>query len=172
MKQALKLIFIFAVAHYSLFGNAQMIQQHKISALEEVNRLILAGKCSEAESKARLNVQPPVLDTILGLNELDCRGNKPAAINLLKIAAASGETVAIETLATLGVSVYPPHPRPMQPPHRTTEEAPAPPPPHIMSPMPQPKTRLIIVPPQPVIIIQPRNPNACIQDGGTIYCRR
>lgn len=46
-----------------------------------------------------------------------------------------------------------------------------PPPPHTMSPLPQPKPTVILVPP-PVILVPSVNPYACIQDGGNVFCRR
>jgi hypothetical protein len=141
------------------------------TSLVEINRLISAGKCGDAEATARLSVRPPLLHTILGLVELDCRKNRQAAVNLLALAAVERESVAIETLNSLGIPVPPPS-RLADPRAWGSEPDPIlPPPPHTMSPLPQPKTRVIVLPP-PVIVVPSVNPNACIQDGGNVFCRR
>jgi hypothetical protein len=147
----------------------QVAPIERLDPLTQINQFIGAGRCGEAEALARNTVRPPLLHTILGLVELDCRKNRQAAINFLKLAAEQRETVAIETLNTLGVQVTATS-RYDVPSVRSVDPDPAlPPPPHTMSPLPQPRQRVIVVPP-PIVVVP--NPNACIQDGGTIYCRR
>jgi hypothetical protein len=140
-------------------------------SIEIVNKFILDGKCSDAESVARGTIRPPLLHTILGLNELDCKKNRRAAVNLLTMAASEGESVAIETLSALGAPI--PRVSKIMPDNVITERVDniASPPPHSMSSLPQPKARVLVVP-APVLVVPLYNPNACIQDGGTIFCKR
>lgn len=134
--------------------------------LDEANRLISIGDCSGAEAYARANVQRPIVYTVLGMVQLDCRRNKKAAIQYLRTAALENESLATEMLLELGEK---------PPDHKGTATTPTnreysmpQPPPYVSPTLPQREQQ-----PQQVIVQQPLpmlNPNACIQDGGSIFC--
>ena len=133
--------------------------------LDEANRLISIGDCSGAEAYARANVQRPIVYTVLGMVQLDCRRNKKAAIQYLRTAALENESLATEMLIELGE----------KPPDLKATTTPTPreysmpqPPPYVSQQRQQQEQQA-----QQIIIQQPPpmlNPNACIQDGGSIFC--
>ena len=163
------IIAIISQPSIAQIQNVQSSASERPNSLAHINQLISEGQCGEADGLARATVRPPLLHTILGLVELDCRKNRQAAVNLLALAAEQRESVAIETLNSLGIQVSSAT-RPSETTSigRNSDYA-APPPPHTLSPLPQPRQRIVVVPP-PLIIVP--NPNACIQDGGSVYCRR
>jgi hypothetical protein len=171
MKLAFTFLIIALISESSnaQIRNVQLSPSDRANSLAHINQLISEGQCGEADGIARATVRPPLLHTVLGLVELDCRKNRQAAVNLLALAAEQRESVAIETLNSLGIQVSSAT-RPLEPSSigRNSDYV-APPPPHTLSPLPQPRQRIVVVPP-PVIIVP--NPNACIQDGGSVYCRR
>ena len=162
--KAITLIF------YGLISGITLAQPDRFGTIDEANRLIASGDCIAADIYARRNFQRPMIDTLLGMIQLDCKFDKRSAIEYFKMAAREKETIAIEMLSSLGentaefnsknsgvVKIY-----------RNDEPIsvlPLPPS-HLLSTLPQPRAR-----PQPIIIIQPAfNAAACIQDGGGTYC--
>lgn len=135
--------------------------------LDEANRLISIGDCSGAETYARANVQRPIVYTVLGMVQLDCRRNKRAAIQYLKTAALEDESLAREMLIELGE--IPPDRKTATSAPPTAREYSLPQPPPYVSPAQQQQreqqTQQVIIQQQPML-----NPNACIQDGGSIFC--
>jgi len=139
---------------------------------DELNRLITVKDCAGAEVYARNNFQRPLSYTLIGLVQLDCRGDKRVAADYFKTAALENETIAVEMLLKIGESL-PAQNRPSSNTVTTTQIIQSPqiiqgPPSHTMSTLPQPRqrpTQVIIIAPQPIF-----NPSACIQDGGGTYC--
>lgn len=141
-------------------------------AIEQINALIVQGKCSDAEVYARSYIQRPTMLTALGIISSDCRRNTSEAISYFRLAAAENETVAIELLNAMGVNYTN-----SQPPNSYANETPQviqSPPPHRLAPAPRPReANIILIQPQiaaPVIGVPIFNPSACIQDGGGTYC--
>ena len=139
---------------------------------DELNRLITVKDCAGAEVYARNNFQRPLSYTLIGLVQLDCRGDKRVAADYFKTAALENETIAVEMLLKIGESL-PTQNRSSSNTVTTTQIIQSPqiiqgPPSHTMSTLPQPRqrpTQVIIIAPQPIF-----NPSACIQDGGGTYC--
>ena len=141
-------------------------------AIEQINKFIVQGKCSDAEVYARSYIQRPTMLTALGIISNDCRRNKTEAIGYFRLAAAENESVAIEFLNSMGINYTNP-----QPPNNYLIEAPQiiqSPPPHRLAPAPRPReVNIIMVQPQiavPIIVGPAFNASACIQDGGGTYC--
>lgn len=139
---------------------------------DELNRLITVKDCAGAEVYARNNFQRPLSYTLIGLVQLDCRGDKRVAADYFKTAALENETIAVEMLLKIGESL-PTQNRSSSNTVTTTQIIQSPqiiqgPPSHTMSTLPQSRqrpTQVIIIAPQPIF-----NPSACIQDGGGTYC--
>jgi len=139
---------------------------------DELNRLITVKDCAGAEVYARNNFQRPLSYTLIGLVQLDCRGDKRVAADYFKTAALENETIAVEMLLKIGESL-PTQNRSSSNTVTTTQIIQSPqiiqgPPSHTMSTLPQPRqrpTQVIIIAPQPIF-----NPSACIQDGGGTFC--
>jgi hypothetical protein len=142
-----------------------MAQDGSAKAYDEVSRKIGTGDCGGAEATARANFQAPMIYTVLGFIQLECKKNKKSAVDYFTISARENESLAIEKLISLG-EAPPPLSRNSQNPSVYATPLPAPPPmPAIIQPQPP---RIIIL---PQVQVQPMmNPNACIQDGGPIFC--
>ena len=142
-----------------------MAQDGSAKAYDEVSRKIGTGDCAGAEATARANFQAPMIYTVLGFIQLECKKNKKSAIDYFTISARENESLAIEKLISLG-ETPPPLNRNSRSPSVYATPLPAPPPmPAIIQPQPP---RIIIL---PQVQVQPMmNPNACIQDGGPIFC--
>jgi len=169
MKKFALLINSFGFALASTMAMAQFS-----GSTDDLNRLITVKDCAGAEVYARNNFQRPLSYTLIGLVQLDCRGDRRVAADYFKTAALENEIIAIEMLMKLG------EPLPAKAQARsnpndvnTTQIIQSPqiiqgPPAHTMSTLPQQRQRpaqIIIISPQPVF-----NPSACIQDGGGTYC--
>lgn len=115
---------------------------------EKLSFMINDGQCGQATEYARRNFSDSYLNFALGRIQLECLANRDIAIDYFKLAANAGYTPAAEQLVRLGVS-------PTMPAKPTVIYQPAPP-----------------TPPVRIIIQQPQNdnPNACIQDGGGVFC--
>ncbi len=147
------MVFVCAVSVSRLLFAQNDLFRH----LEESQRLIRSGNCSGAEAYTRVNVPPPVMYTVLGDVQLDCRNNRVAAIEYFKIAARENETVATETLIKMGVT--PPERRRVNAERATLFTLPP--------PLAQPQQ------PQQIIIQQPQQMpslGGCTQDGGILFC--
>jgi hypothetical protein len=103
--------------------------------------------------------------TVLGFIQLECKKNKKSAVDYFTISARENESLAIEKLISLGEAL-PALNRNSSNPSVYATPLPAPPPmPAIIQPQPP---RIIIL---PQVQVQPMvNPNACIQDGGGVFC--
>ena len=153
-----------------IFSGNIFAQYDKFGAIDEANRLIASGDCIGADIYARNNFQRPMVDTVLGMIQLDCKFDKKSAIEYFKVAARGKETIAVELLGSLGESTAEFNIKNSGTVNRYLNDEPNSalplPPSHLLSTLPQPRAR-----PQPVIIIQPTfNAAACIQDGGGTYC--
>ena len=161
----------------SSFMNAVISQTIAFSGIEEVSRLISNRDCVSAEAYGRRNFQRPMLYTVLGMIQLDCKGEKKSALEYFKLAARENEFVAIEMLVKLGENASDISRVVPEQPAQAIESPPMGvvlPPAHTLSRMPTQRSR-----PQPVIIVRPQPQylivpiiNACIQDGGPIFCPR
>ena len=112
---------------------------------------IQSGNCAEAERYAYSNFREDYLDWMLGNVALDCRRDRRRAIEYYKAGArpnTSYSHLSVRSLIELGE----------KPPEQTTR--------YIATPTPQPQ-QIIIQQQAPAIM---PNPNACIQDGGSIFC--
>lgn len=115
---------------------------------------ILDGDCSKAEGHAYNNFRAEYLDWMLGTVQLHCRKNRSKAIEYFKAGArANSEFSNLSVRALIELGEKPPEP--------TTRYIAVP----VQRPQPQPQPQQIIIQQQPM-----NNPNACIQDGGGIYC--
>ena len=142
-----------------------MAQDGSAKAYDEVSRKIGTGDCAGAETTARANFQAPMIYTVLGFIQLECKKNKKSAVDYFTISARENESLAIEKLISLG-EAPPPLNRNSRSPSVYATPLPAPPP---MPAIIQPQLPRIIILPQ--VQVQPMmNPNACIQDGGPIFC--
>ncbi len=141
-------------------------------AIEQINKFITQGKCSDAEIYARSYIQRPIMLTALGIISVDCKRNKQEAINYFNLAAAENESVAIELLNSMGISYN--IPKTSITFSSDTLKIIQAPPPHTLSPAPSPRgNNIILVQPQlaaPMMIQPSFNASACIQDGGDTYC--
>lgn len=141
-------------------------------AIEQINKFIVQGKCSDAEVYARSYIQRPTMLTALGIISNDCRRNTTEAIGYFRLAAAENESVAIEFLNAMGVSYT--NSKPINSYPNESQQIIQSPPPHRLAPAPRPReTNIILVQPQiatPVIVAPMFNASACIQDGGGTYC--
>jgi len=147
------------------FSSQLMAQDGSAKAYDEVSRKIGTGDCAGAETTARTNFHAPMIYTVLGFIQLECKKNKKSAIEYFTISARENESLAIEKLIGLG-EAQPPLNRNSRSPSVYATPLPTPPPmPAIIQPQPP---RIIIL---PQVQVQPMmNPNACIQDGGPIFC--
>jgi hypothetical protein len=167
MKKYLIALQFLGLLSISTFANAQFS-----GSTDELNRLITIKDCAGAEVYARNNFQRPLSYTLIGLVQLDCRGDKRVAADYFKTAALENETIAVEMLLKIGEPL-PTQNRSSSNTVTTTQIIQSPqiiqgPPSHTMSTLPQPRqrpTQVIIIAPQPIF-----NPSACIQDGGGTYC--
>ena len=154
---------LFFLAYF--FSSQLMAQEGSAKAYDEVSRKIGAGDCSGAETIARSNLLEPMLYTVLGFIQLDCRKNKKSAITYFMISAKQNESLAIDKLIDLG-EIPPIVSQGLRPTAIVPAPLPAPPP---MPTIIQGPPTTIYVTPQ--IQVQPMNNlNACIQDGGPIFC--
>ena len=170
-----KVMAITAFLISVLFWNAVVSQG--LNGIEEVSRLIGNRECVSAEAYGRRNFQRPMLYTVLGMIQLDCKNDKKSAIEFFKLAARENEFVALEMLIKLGENASDIGRVVIEQAPQLVENPPmaiALPPEHTLSRMPAQRLR-----PQPVIIVRPQtqyvivpNINACIQDGGPIFCPR
>ena len=150
----------------SLFFSCQLTAQDgNAKAYDEVSRKIGVGDCVGAETTARSSFQAPMIFTVLGFIQLECKKNKKSAVDYFTISARENESLAIEKLLSLG-EAPPPINSISRSPSVYATPLPAPPPmPVIIQPQPP---RIIIL---PQVQIQPKmNLNGCIQDGGPIFC--
>jgi len=151
----LLLIFIFCSSAYA----------RQPSFFDKLSFKIGSGECMEAEVMARKDLTPPLLYTALGIINIDCKKDKREAIKFFNMAASLQETLAITKLTSLG------EPLPIANNKASNQII-------IQNfPLPPPMPPTTISTPQPTIILQPQinierqsNPNACIQDGGGIFC--
>ena len=151
----------------SLFFSALSIAQTGSSNLyDEVSRKIGLGDCSGADAIARSSFQEPMIYTVLGIIQLDCRKNKKGAIDYFMLSARQNESLAIDKMISLGEKLPS-----LNQESRTKNII-------INPPLPTPPPMPTIIQTAPVkIFITPQNnfqpisnPNACIQDGGPIFC--
>ena len=146
-----KCFIILVLICSATYSGAAAAQNSSAGNIDAINQFILEGKCADAEIYARGNFQRPMFYTVLGMIFLDCRNNRKTAIDYLKLAAASNDSVAIEMLIRLGedTSRYraPAQRKPVE------DEEYEKPPSHAFAPPPQPRPR-----PQapPIIIVTPR----------------
>lgn len=147
-------------------GITPAAQDDQFRHFDEVSIKIGRGDCSGADAYARGNIRPPILYTVQGLVQLDCRRNQRAAVEYFRLAARENEVLAIDKLISLGEAV--PEPVRNSTERQTLTSPPLPSPP----PMPQQAQQLQ---PQKIIIqmqeqqqFQPLN--VCMQDGGSLYC--
>jgi hypothetical protein len=151
--------------------------QTNVFFIDEVNKLIAKKDCGNADAYARNYFQSPLIYTILGMIQLDCKNNQKSAVEYFKMAARENETIALEMLIRVGDTSPETTSLLAKKNTRSFEEQlppvmPQGPPPHILSTLPPPRQRIqtIIVPvplqPPPMMF----NPSACIQDGGGTYC--
>jgi hypothetical protein len=144
MNKVVPLLGIFLL---SIAGCAQFEDRGK-----KLKELVEKKDCDGAERYAQnMAADDGKRYSALGGIELQCRRNRVAAIKYFKLGAINGDKHSISALIRLG------------------EEVPEPP--KVIY-----KDRVIESPPptqpQEIIIQQQRmsNPNACIQDGGPIFC--
>jgi hypothetical protein len=157
-----KCLFVFLII-YSISAHPQ---NHGERVFEQISQKIGSGECSGAEVVARANFQAPILYTFLGLIQLDCRKNSKLAIDYFLISARQQESMAIDKLLNLGVSI--PQSENVSKFNPQSEVLLRPPPPVVLD---SPQVNLPVIQLNPQIQIQPlMNPNACIQDGGAIFC--
>ena len=147
-------------------------------AVDYVSGLISKKDCAGAEAYARSSFQAPMLHTVLGMVELDCKAQKGAAIEYFKLAANLNEPIARDYLVKLG---YPPamqslrsapQPIPAIPNNDQLYVAPPvieQPPAHAFSPLVRPRYAPTVIIAPPVYVV-PVSPAACIQDGGATFC--
>ena len=119
-----------------------------ITSSAEVDALIAQDKCGQATNFAKKNFHGDYLNLMLGNIQLNCLGNKNIAIEHYKLAARGGSNAAAEALIRLGE----------KPPEQTTR--------YVTTPASQPQ-QIIIQQQAPVMM---PNPNACMQDGGSLFC--
>ena len=164
--------FAMTVFFSGLITTLSYAQSALIGNIDEANRLISIHDCAGAEVYARNNFPRPMVHTIFGMIQLDCRHDRKTAVEYLKMAARDNETIAIEMLMRIGENtsefsrVNPD--QSMQSQGDASTLALPLPPPHTFSTLPRPRPRP--QPPQLIIIQQAFNPAACIQDGGGTYC--
>ena len=170
---------VLAISCFVGFANAQSTS---VRHIDEVNRLIGAQDCVGAEVYARGNFQRPMLHTIFGMIQLDCKQNRKAAVEYLKMAARDNESIALEMLMGIGESISEVRrdstvQSNQQQDYYQPQEIPLPPA-HTFSRLVQPSRPALRPPPATVIIQQPGtgfidpfpNANKCIRDGGSIAC--
>jgi hypothetical protein len=117
---------------------------------------ILDGNCGSAESIAMQNFSGEYLNWWYGTIQLHCKKDRRKAIEFFRAGArANGQFSDLSVKALIELGEKPPEP--------TTRYIAVP----VRQPQPQPQPQ-----PQQIIIQQQPmdNPNACIQDGGGIFC--
>ncbi|WP_146185796.1 hypothetical protein [Limnohabitans sp. 2KL-1] len=143
MKRLLIFISVFA-----LMGCETASEQRQV-----VWKHILDGNCTSAESYAMQNYTGEYLYWWYGTIQQHCRKNRSKAIEYFKAGArANSEYSNLSVKALIELGEKPPEP--------TTRYITVP-----VQRQPQPQPQQIIIQQQPM-----NNPNACIQDGGGIYC--
>lgn len=117
-----------------------------------MRNFISQNQCHEAEAYANRNFREDYLDWMLGNIALSCRKNRRAAIEYYKAGARANSqysNLSVRALIELG------------------ETPPTPIIKYVTNPaQPAVQQQIIIQQPQQQIM----NPNACIQDGGPIFC--
>jgi hypothetical protein len=111
---------------------------------------IQSGNCGEAEAYAYRNFKEEYLDWMLGNVAIQCRRDRQRAIQYYRAGARANDKfshLSVRSLIELGE----------KPPEPTTK--------YIAAPIQRQQPQQIIIQQQPM-----NNPNACIQDGGGIYC--
>lgn len=111
---------------------------------------IQSGNCGEAEAYAYRNFREEYLDWMLGNVAIQCRRDRQRAIQYYRAGARVNDKfshLSVRSLIELGE----------KPPEPTTR--------YIAAPIQRQQPQQIIIQQQPM-----NNPNACIQDGGGIYC--
>ncbi len=157
-----KIIFVIFL---KIIASTAYAQKSVFHHLDEANRLISKRDCSGAELYSRNNLQSPMIFTVLGMVQLDCRGNKREAVAYFKAAAKENEMLAIEQLMALGE--IPPQPNSVNFDIKAKDDPLPRPPPYISPKITQQKPesqQIIIQQPLPMIL------GACIQDGGGLFC--
>jgi hypothetical protein len=155
-----------ASAYLCLLLSCQLMAQvGRPNSFDEVSRRIGAGDCNGADLLARSSFQDPMLYTVLGIIQLDCRKNKKGAVDYFMISARQNESLAIDRLILLGEA--PPQPK-LGILSSAADLVPLPAPPPMPSSIQAPPMTILI---SPQVQVQPMmNLNACIQDGGPIFC--
>jgi hypothetical protein len=138
-----KIFLIFAVL---LLSGCETMNDHP----KMMRGYITLGYCGDAEAYANRNFREEYLDWMLGNVALECRRDRQKAIQYYRAGARINQKfsdLSIRALIELGE----------KPPEPSTR--------YISVPTPRPQPQQIIIQQQPM-----NNPNACIQDGGGIYC--
>ena len=141
MKKVILTLFVL------LLGGCETMNDHPTM----MRGFIQSGNCGEAEAYAYRNFREEYLDWMLGNVALQCRRDRQRAIEYYRAGARPNDKfshLSVRSLIEMGE----------KPPEQTTR--------YVTTPTPQPQ-QIIIQQQAPVMM--PKL-NACMQDGGSLYC--
>lgn len=143
-------------------------QSRPIAVLDQIDSAINQKNCSAAVDLANTSLISPVRETALGFIYLDCYKIYKTAVVFFRSAAMAGDPISRNKLADLGVPITNSSPAPMLNKAENSRPLISAPPPYIMVEPPRVPQRVPIIISTPPVLMP--NPNACIQDGGSLYC--